>query len=178
MSSKIYEQLFLVNNIPQIAGIFQVRDMIKSFVYTGEWYMNKAKEFAKRFKLVNETIRRAYSRNNPISIYMNQVYLYHQNINKQQEWKFGFNSNNDDNVEHLQLNSANCYVCGEYIEEYSLVRTNLSYCTCQHNQEDFDILLETNEEINNWTQEEYQQYWDDYWYYYDLDTSNSFMDEE
>ena len=177
MTSQFYERLFLVDNIPEIAGIQQVRDMIKEYAYTGDFYMNKAKEFAERFKSVNSTIRRAYSRNNPILFYMNEIYLYHQNINKHQEWKFGFNSCNDNNEEHIQINSANCYICGEYIEGYSFVTTNLSYCTCQHNQEVVEEEI-PDEPIYNWTEQEYQQYWDDYWYQYDLDITNTYQDDE
>lgn len=173
MSTQFYEKVFLVDNIPQIEGIQQVRDMIKSFVYTGDWYMNKAKEFSERFKKVNRSIRRAYSRNNPISIY----YTTHPvDTNGLQEWKFGFNSCNDDRVEHIQINSANCYICGEYIEGYSLVTTNLPYCTCLHNQEDDEEEI-PDEPIYNWTEAEYQQYWNDYYYNYDL-SINTYNDDE
>jgi len=175
MSTQIYEKLFLVNNIPKIEGMYQVRDMIKSFVYTGDWYMNKAKEFSERFKRVNRSIRRAYSRNNPISLYFT---THPVDITGIQEWKFGFNSCNDGGVEHIQINSANCYICGEYIQGYSLVTTNLSYCTCLHNQENDEEEEIPDEPIYNWTEEEYQQYWDDFWYHYDLDMTNTFHNDE
>ena len=53
MSTQLFETLFLVNNIPEIAGILQVRDMIKSYALQGDWYMNEATKFGQRFKKIN-----------------------------------------------------------------------------------------------------------------------------
>lgn len=146
MTTHFYEQIFLVNNIPEIAGILEVRDMIKSYAYSDEYYMNKAKEFAERFKIINETIRNAYSRRNPISQYVN----YNEETTDygiaQQEWDFGFDSVNNSGVEFLQIHSSNCYLCGEYLQGYSLHVGNIQYCNCQHNNElpDLDFFEDEN----------------------------------
>jgi len=146
-TTAFYEQLFLVNNIPDIEGILQVRDMIKSYAYSDDYHMIKAKEFAERFKYVNQTIRNAYSRKNPISIYThyNEETIVFEI--PQQEWDFGFDSVNNNGVENLQLHSSNCYLCGEYLQGYSFHTSNIRYCNCQHNNElpDFLDLIEDEE---------------------------------
>jgi len=162
----IYERIFLVNNIPQIAGIFEVRDIIKQFVYKEDWYMNKAKEFSEKFKMVNESIRRAHC----FVKIKNNIEKYNQ------FWEFGFDMSNDkyrengvDKYEKLHIYAENCFLCGEYTREYT-INKNIPTCTCSHNniENDTDI-------IYDWTEEEYQQYWDDYWYQYNLDL---FEDDE
>ena len=198
MSAQFFEQVFLVNNIPEIAGIFEAQDMIKRYVYTGEWYMEKACEFAERFKYVNDAIRRAYSRNNPISCYMYINYNEDPVFNglHQQEWTFGYDSLNntateicDGTEETIQITSSNCYLCGEYMQGYSLQVHNIRYCNCQHNNEvpdfeDFEDLyiVPPGQDLeapiqDDLYEQEYQQYWQDYWYQYELDLNNDFAHE-
>ena len=187
----LYENLFLVNNIPQIAGIFEARDIIKAYAYTDDWNMNKAYEFAEKFKNVNNAIRRAYSRKNPISYFMYINYSEDPVFTgiHQQEWTFGFDSMNnttldnyDETEESLQMTSSNCYICGEYLQGYSLQLHNIKYCNCQHNNElpsfleDFGI--DPTEDFgfpfqNDLYEQEYQQYWQDYSYHYEIDFNNN-----
>ena len=189
MSTQLFETLFLVNNIPEIAGILQVRDMIKSYALQGDWYMNEATKFGQRFKKVNQAIRRAYSRKNPITYY---TYNYYNLINEtnekeqQQEWTFGFDSLNNrgvDNIkEHLQIHSASCYICGEYIQGYSQTISRLPYCNCPHNDDDEIPPLEDIDDLDHpinhdWHDDEYQQYWEDYWYHYNLDLYNTYNED-
>jgi hypothetical protein len=127
-SAQVYEQVFLVNNIPEIAGIFEARDMIKRYVLTDIWHMKKAYEFAERFKHVNETIRRAYSRNTSTRDMIDR-FAY-------QFWEFGFDMHNNNGVEKFFIFSANCCVCGEYAREFNIHR-KMNYCECPHNQNDY-----------------------------------------
>ena len=194
MSTQFFEQVFLVNNIPAISGIFEAQDIIKRYVFTGDYYMNKAKEFAEKFKNVNNAIRRAYSRKNPISYYM---YINYNEDPEfigihQQEWTFGFDSLNntgsefyDETEETLQLTSSNCYICGEYLQGYSLEVHNIPYCNCQHNNElpeleEYQILPPHDFEVpfqNISLEQEYQQFWQDYWYQYEVDLNNIIIND-
>ena len=125
MSTQVYEQVFLVNNIPAISGIFEAQDIIKKYVLTGDWYMSEARKFAEKFKFVNETIRRAYSRNTSTRDL--------SNIIANQFWEFGFDFHNNNNVEKMFMFSANCCVCGEYVREY-IQNRKIKPCNCPHNQ--------------------------------------------
>uniref|UniRef100_A0A6C0HUR2 Uncharacterized protein n=1 Tax=viral metagenome TaxID=1070528 RepID=A0A6C0HUR2_9ZZZZ len=121
MSTQVYEQVFLVNNIPEIAGIFEVKDMIKRYVLTHNWHMEKAYEFAEKFKFVNETIRRAISRNNSNRQHSASI--------ADQFWEFGFYLENEG--EKIFIYSSNCCICGEYTSfKYD---SNIPTCVCSHN---------------------------------------------
>ena len=145
MSTQLYEKLFLVNNIPKIEGILQVRDMIKGYAYIGDMYMNLARNFSIKFKLVNIAIRQAYSNNNPKkcqccreSIESNihgEVWFfaydrYKRGTNKNCE--IGYEIINGEliyHIEELRLEAKNCYICGEYIYN-STSSSNLPFCSC------------------------------------------------
>jgi hypothetical protein len=160
MSTQVYEKLFLVNNIPKIEGILQVRDMIKGYAYTGEMnmirHMKRAKEYSKKFKYVNMAILQAYSRRNPIGD-------NHDNCTRclnrkdfdiyKQSWSWGFdeyqynerwqhcriidfdldNKCKEVFIEENQMISGNCYLCGEYIPYFVNHWYNIPYCCCAHN---------------------------------------------
>ena len=128
MSTQVYEQVFLVNNIPEIAGIFEAQDIIKRYVLTGDWYMSEAKQFSEKFKFVNETIRRAYSRNTSKRDTTD--------IMASQFWEFGYDMHNNNGVEKLFIFAANCCVCGEYPSECNGHR-KIPFCNCSHNQDNF-----------------------------------------
>lgn len=57
MTTELYENIWLVNHIPAIRGIWGVQDLIKAFVYRGDLYMEKAKRFAKRCFYVLQDIQ-------------------------------------------------------------------------------------------------------------------------
>ena len=115
MSTQVYEKLFLVNNIPKIEGMYQVRDLIKGYAYTGDMQMirdmKRAKEHSKKFKYVNLAIQYAYSRSNLIQdhhIKNDHDCSHCENIKKdvnQQAWVFGF-----DRYEYDNNRSQHCYI--------------------------------------------------------------------
>ena len=150
MSTQLYEKLFLVNNIPKIEGILQVRDMIKGYAYIGEMYMARSKEHSEKFKYVHMAILQAYSRTNPM--YYNNgdcidcVKRFNFDIYKQ-SWSWGFDEyNHIDKYQHCRINhkneeyiiektqmiSGNCYLCGEYIPFYADCY-DIPHCHCDHN---------------------------------------------
>ena len=167
MTTCVYENLFLVNNIPKIEGMYQVRDMIKNYAYIGEIYMiidmNNAKQHARIFKYVHIAIIRAYSRTNLMEckhttsdecIYC--LFLKERDP-EEQSWVWGFDRfeyedkwqhciiiDDDSNkyplcfLEETQLQSANCYLCGEYIPYFVNHWYNIPYCSCQHNDHYYD----------------------------------------
>jgi len=160
----LYENLFLVNNIPKIEGILQVKDIIKQYAFMDIFYMiedmKKAKKFAEKFRYVNLAIWQAYSRNKPIHDDID-CKVCSENKKKdiyQQSWTFGFDEEvyntypgyyqlchitdyDEPNkyrqyfVEKLQMMSGNCYICGEYIPHFVSHWYNIPYCSCKHNEE-------------------------------------------
>ena len=146
MSTQVYEKLFLVNNIPKIEGILQVRDMIKGYAYTDDMYMIRdmklAKKFSKKFKHVHMAIHQAYSRTNPVNCECCRE--YRENDIHKEHWIFGYDRYDLDEVkncdlvdcrenvyhiEQLQLEATNCYICGEYITSSTSFST-LEFCSC------------------------------------------------
>ena len=161
MSIQVYEKLFLVNNLPKIEGIQQVRDMIKGYAYTDDINMIRAKKYAEKFKYVHMTILQAYSRTNPIHYNHGDCIRCLKNLNfdiYKQSWCWGFDDYdyndkyhhsrivNDKNqkyiIEKTQMESGNCYLCGEYIPFYAN-HYDIPHCHCDHN--DY-LYIEENEE--------------------------------
>ena len=150
-----YENLFLVNHIPQIEGILQVKDMIKGYAFMDVIYMmndmKDAKKHSEKFKYVNMAIWQAFSRRRPVD--------EDRDIH-QQNWVFGFDEYNYDHrkpdegytlceiidyevherdmesyTEKIKMMSGNCYICGEYIPYYAEHHyySNVPLCYCKHN---------------------------------------------
>uniref|UniRef100_A0A6C0HTN2 Uncharacterized protein n=1 Tax=viral metagenome TaxID=1070528 RepID=A0A6C0HTN2_9ZZZZ len=147
MTTQVYEELFLVNNIPEFEGIQEVSDMIKGYAYTSEMYMIRdmelARNFAYKFKLVNYAIRQAMSRKNSDK--------YIENYDDEEHWGFGYerydpyeikncdmgyqfiNGNLIHHIETLQIQAVNCYICGEYVHTDTRCKYypyTLPFCNC------------------------------------------------
>jgi len=154
MTTQVYEKVFLVNNILAISGIFEAQDIIKRYVLTDNWHMEKAYEFAEKFKYVNETIRRAISRNTS-----NWQY---SDIMANQFWEFGFDFDNKYGVEKLYIYGSNCYVCGEYTRKES----NIPSCICHHNEYGYGYhnFHDDDDDDTNYDVDEYYEDYEDYIY--------------
>jgi len=191
MTTKLYENLFLVNNIPQIEGILQVRDMIKGYAFMDIINMmndmKDAEKHAEKFKYVNMAIWQAFSRRRPVD---EDRDMYHQN------WVFGFDEaryGHDQEkwytlcnivdydeperdmkfyTEKIKIMSGNCYVCGEYIPYYAehYYEYNIPYCFCNHNDHLYmDVDSDDEEEEEEEQQHSHEEYEEEYRKYFEED---------
>lgn len=156
----IYEKLFLVRNIHYISGLQQVQDIILSYAYKNDYYMEKAKEFSQKFNIINSVFKYAITRNNwpKYDFSSNNVNITFNIgcLNDDGEcWQFAIpvafidnpelqnkpyttNQFLDEAIKQI-VNGVNCPHCGEYMVHSNT--TNLPVCNCDiHN--DFALSFE------------------------------------
>ena len=134
MTSQLYENLFLVDNIPEIEGNQKVKNMIKKYAYTSEMYMVLARKFSLKFILVLEAIEKAYTRKNPTNCKCCRE--ERENDIHEEIWTFMFDHTveiiNDVKIyytESLSIKAKNCYICGDYIYSNTSI-SNVPFCNC------------------------------------------------
>lgn len=108
-NNRLYEKIWMVNHIPAIQGIGGVQDLIKTFAYRDDLYMEKAKEFAARFWEVLYDIQHICTKDNPKNKY---YYNSETNIWSSNIWSYYTRKILYDNI---MFDSEICSICGDYI---------------------------------------------------------------
>lgn len=122
----LYQKLLLVQHIPAIEGIAGVQDLIKAFAYTGDLYMEKARQFQKRlFPVLQkiDEIKTLHSKTYKFLLSFDVHYLCCFYSAKFLNGRFLFQSNF-------------CPVCGDYKTTFVKNRENtrITYpkCKCEN----------------------------------------------